>query len=253
MAENPFDLSGKTALVTGASRGIGAGLARGLAANGAHVVLNYFADPAGVNQKEAEVVAAQCPNSTLLEADVSKSDEVNRMFTAIGNKHGGLDVLVANAGILRDRTITKMTDDEFQSVIDVNLRGTFNCIRAAAPLLRENGRIVALASVAGQMGFFGQANYAPSKAAVIALVKVAARELARKKVTVNAIAPGFIETTMTEGMPEEVTRKTVEQIPLGAKGQVDDIVHAALFLCSRGAHYITGHVLNVNGGFYMGA
>jgi 3-oxoacyl-[acyl-carrier protein] reductase len=189
----------------------------------------------------------------LIEADVSKSDEVNRMFTAIGNKHGGLDILVANAGILRDRTMTKMTDDEFQSVIDVNLRGVFHCIRAASPMLREHGRVVAMASVAGQMGFFGQANYAPSKAAVIALVKVAARELARKKITANAIAPGFIETAMTEGMPDEVTRKTLEQIPLGTKGQVEDIVHAALFLCSNGARYITGHVLNVNGGFYMGA
>ncbi len=253
MPSNPFDLSGKTALVTGASRGIGAGIARGLASHGARVVLNYFADPAGVNRAEAEVVASHCPDSMLIEADVSKSDDVNRMFTAIGNKHGGLDILVANAGILRDRTMTKMTDDEFQTVIDVNLRGVFHCIRAASPMLRENGRVVAMASVAGQMGFFGQANYAPSKAAVIALIKVAARELARKKITANAIAPGFIETAMTEDIPEEVTRKTLEQIPLGAKGQVDDIVHAALFLCSNGARYITGHVLNVNGGFYMGA
>ncbi len=248
-----FDLTGKTALVTGASRGIGAGIALGLASHGARVILNYFADPAGVNRAEAEVVASQCPGSMVFEADVSKSAEVNRMFTAVGQQQGGLDILVANAGILRDRTIAKMTDDEFQSVIDVNLRGVFNCIRAAAPLLRENGRVVAMASVAGQLGFFGQANYAPSKAAVIALIKVAARELARKKITANAIAPGFIETAMTEGMPDEVTRKTLEQIPLGEKGQVADIVHAALFLCSNGARYITGHVLNVNGGFYMGA
>jgi 3-oxoacyl-[acyl-carrier protein] reductase len=248
-----FDLTGKTALVTGASRGIGAGIALGLASHGAHVVLNYFADPAGVNRAEAEAVASQCPEAMLIEADVSKSADVNRMFTAVSQRHGGLDILIANAGVLRDRTITKMTDEEFQSVIDVNLRGVFHCIRAAAPMLRENGRVVAMASVAGQLGFFGQANYAPSKAAVIALIKVAARELARKKITANAIAPGFIETAMTEGMPDEVTRKTLEQIPLGAKGQVDDIVHAALFLCSSGARYITGHVLNVNGGFYMGA
>jgi 3-oxoacyl-[acyl-carrier protein] reductase len=253
MASNPFELTGKTALVTGASRGIGAGIALGLASHGARLILNYFADSEGRNRAEAEAVASQCPDSMLIEADVSISADVNRMFTAIGKKHGGLDILIANAGILRDRTITKMTDDEFQSVIDVNLRGAFHCIRAASPLLRENGRIVALASVAGQMGFFGQANYAPSKAGVIALIKVAARELARKKITANAIAPGFIETAMTEGMPDEVTRKTLEQIPLGTKGTVDDVVHAALFLCSSGARYITGHVLNVNGGFYMGA
>jgi 3-oxoacyl-[acyl-carrier protein] reductase len=253
MASNPFDLTGKTALVTGASRGIGAGIALGLASHGARLILNYFADSEGRNRAEAEAVASQCPDSMLIDADVSISADVNRMFTAIGKKHGGLDILIANAGILRDRTITKMTDDEFQSVIDVNLRGAFHCIRAASPLLRESGRIVALASVAGQMGFFGQANYAPSKAGVIALIKVAARELARKKITANAIAPGFIETAMTEGMPDEVTRKTLEQIPLGTKGTVEDIVHAALFLCSGGARYITGHVLNVNGGFYMGA
>ena len=252
MSSNPFDLSGKLALVTGASRGIGAGIALGLAAHGARVILNYFADPAGVNRAEAEAVAAKCPGAILIEADVSKSVDVNRMFDEIGKAHGGLDILIANAGIIRDRTIAKMTDDEFQSVIEVNLRGVFHCIRAASPLLRENGRVVAMASVAGQMGFFGQANYAPSKAAVIALTKVAARELARKKITANAIAPGFIATAMTEGMPDEVTRKTLEQIPLGSKGEVEDIVHAALFLCSSGARYITGHVLNVNGGYYMG-
>ena len=253
MSSPPFDLTSKLALVTGASRGIGAGLALGLAANGARVILNYFADSAGVNRAEAEAVAKQCPGAILIGADVSKSADVNRMFAEIGTTHGGLDILIANAGIIRDRSIVKMSDDEFQSVIDVNLRGVFHCIRAAAPLLRENGRVVAMASVAGQMGFFGQANYAPSKAAVIALTKVAARELARKKITANAIAPGFIETAMIEGMPDEVTRKTLEQIPLGSKGQVADIVHAALFLCSSGARYITGHVLNVNGGFYMGA
>ena len=253
MPTNPFDLTGKLALVTGASRGIGAGIALALAQSGARVILNYFADPDGKNRAEAEAMGAQCPGSVLMEADVSKSEEVNRMFTVIGTQHGGLDILIANAGIIRDRTITKMTDDEFQSVIDVNLRGVFHCIRAATPLLRENGRVVTMASVAGQMGFFGQANYASSKAAVIALTKVAARELARKKITANAIAPGFIETAMTQDMPDEVTRKTLEQIPLGTKGQVDDIVHAALFLCSPGARYITGHVLNVNGGFYMGA
>ncbi len=250
---NVFDLSGKIALVTGASRGIGAGIATALAQYGAHVIVNYFPDPEGRMRTEAEQVAAACSSAEVLAGDVSKTTDVAEMFATIQARHGGLDVLVANAGILRDRSLAKMSDDEFESVLDVNLGGVFRCLRAATGAMREQGRIVALASVAGQMGFFGQANYAPSKAAVIALVKVAARELARKKITVNAIAPGFIKTTMTESMPAEVIAKTAAQVPLGEWGEVADIVHAALFLCSGGARYITGQVLNVNGGFYMGA
>ncbi len=249
----PFSLSGKIALVTGASRGIGAGIATALAGQGAHVILNYFADPDGRNRAEAEVVAGQCRSAELLAGDVSKTADVTAMFDTIKATHGGLDVLIANAGILADRTLAKMSDAEFESVIDVNLGGVFRCLRAASSVVRGDGRIVALSSVAGQMGFFGQANYAPSKAGVIALVKVAARELARKKITVNAIAPGFITTAMTATMPPEVIKKTADQVPLGCWGEVADIVHATLFLCSNGARYITGHVLNVNGGFYMGA
>lgn len=250
---SPFDLSGKIALVTGASRGIGAGIAQALAENGAHVLVNYFDDPAGANRAEAEAVVRACRSAELCAGDVSKTADVTAMFAQIQQKHGGLDVLVANAGILRDRTLAKMSDEEFESVIDVNLGGVFRCFRAATTGVREGGRIVALASVAGQMGFFGQANYAPSKGGVISLVKVAARELARRKVTVNAIAPGFITTAMTATMPPEVIAKTAAQVPLGAWGEIADIVHATLFLCSPGARYITGHVLNVNGGFYMGS
>ncbi|MBS0658828.1 MAG: 3-oxoacyl-ACP reductase FabG [Verrucomicrobia bacterium] len=250
---SPFDLSGKIALVTGASRGIGAGIAQALSAHGAHVLVNYFDDPAGVNRGEAETVVQSCRSAELCAGDVSKTADVSAMFAHIQEKHGGLDVLIANAGILRDRTLAKMTDEEFESVIDVNLGGVFRCFRAATTGVREHGRIVALSSVAGQMGFFGQANYAPSKGGVISLVKVAARELARRKITVNAIAPGFITTAMTATMPPEVIAKTAAQVPLGAWGEIADIVHATLFLCSPGARYITGHVLNVNGGFYMGS
>ncbi len=251
---SPFDFTGKTALVTGASRGIGAGIAEAFARHGATVLVNYLPDPAGAMRAEAEAVAARCGGGAeAIAGDVSKTADVSAMLDAIKAKHGGLDILVANAGILRDRSLAKMSDDEFESVLDVNLGGVFRCLRGAAQgALREGGRVVALASVAGQVGFFGQANYAPSKAAVIALVKVAARELARKKITVNAIAPGFIRTAMTETMPPEVIEKTAEQVPLGEWGEVADIVHAALFLCSSGARYITGHVLNVNGGFHMG-
>jgi 3-oxoacyl-[acyl-carrier protein] reductase len=165
---------------------------------------------------------------------------------------GGLDVLVNNAGVLRDKTLKKMTPQDWQAVIQVNLTGAFNCIHHAMPVIRHNGRIVNISSVSGLLGMFGQANYASSKAGLIALTKVAAREFARQQVTVNAVAPGFIDTEMSRTMPEDVTKKFLEQVPLGRFGQVQDVVNAVLFLCSPHASYITGHVLNVNGGFYMG-
>jgi 3-oxoacyl-[acyl-carrier protein] reductase len=174
------------------------------------------------------------------------------MMVEIGNKRGGLDILVNNSGIIRDRTIKKMSVEEFESVVRVNLTGTFSVTQKAAAILRSGGRIVNLSSVSGQMGLFGQANYSSSKAAIIALTKVSAREFARQNITVNAIAPGFIDVGMSKGMPEEVAQNFVKQIPLGRLGDVHEIVDAALFLASPMASYITGHVLNVSGGFYMG-
>jgi 3-oxoacyl-[acyl-carrier protein] reductase len=250
---NPFDglLAGKTALVTGSSRGIGAATARALAAYGARCVVNYVADDASRNKAEAESVARDCPNSLIIECDVSNADQVRAMTARIQSELGGLDVLVNNAGIIRDRSIKKMSADEWESVLRVNLTGTFNCIQQVQPVIRTGGRIVNLASVAGVLGFFGQANYASSKAAVIALTKVAAREMARQQVTVNAVAPGFIDTEMTKTMPPDVTQKFLEQVPLGRMGTVDDIAGAIVFLCSPLASYITGQVLHVNGGFHM--
>jgi 3-oxoacyl-[acyl-carrier protein] reductase len=175
------------------------------------------------------------------------------MMKQIQDRHGGLDILVNNSGIIHDRTIKKMSMDEFESVVRVNLTGTFNVTqKAAPPILRSGGRIVNLSSVSGQMGLFGQANYSSSKAAIIALTKVSAREFARQGIIVNAIAPGFIDVGMSKGMPEEVRQNFVKQIPLGRLGDVSEIVNAVLFLASPMASYITGHVLNVNGGFYMG-
>ena len=188
----------------------------------------------------------------LIECDVSNPTQVESMMMEIGDKRGGLDILVNNSGIIRDRTMKKMTSEEFERVVRVNLTGTFNVTQKAAAVLRNGGRVINLSSVSGQMGLFGQANYSSSKAAIIALTKVSARELARNQITVNAVAPGFIDVGMSKGMPDEVTQNFIKQIPLGRLGDVNEIVNAILFLASPMASYITGHVLNVNGGYYMG-
>jgi 3-oxoacyl-[acyl-carrier protein] reductase len=249
---NSLDFSGKVVLVTGSSRGIGAEMVRAFGDRGAQGVVNYIADPNGQNKAEAETVAKSLKDPLVIECDVTKPAQVDALMKQIQEKHGGLDVLVNNSGIINDRTIKKMSMEEFEAVIRVNLIGTFNVTKAGAAILRSGGRIVNLASVSGQMGFFGQANYASSKAGIIALTKVSARELARQSVTVNAIAPGFIDIGMSKGMPDEVTQNFIKQIPLGRLGDVKEIVDAALFLASPMAGYITGQVLNVNGGFYMG-
>src|SRR6266852_1084241 len=247
-----FDFSGKVVLVTGSSRGIGAEMIKAFGKNGAKCVVNYVVDPAGQNRADAEAVAKELKEPLVIECDVTRPTQVEAMMKETQDRHGGLDILVNNSGIIRDRTIKKMAQEEFESVVRVNLTGTFTVIQKAAAILRSGGRIVNLSSVSGQMGLFGQANYSSSKAAIIALTKVSAREFARQNITVNAIAPGFIDVGMSKGMPKEVTQNFIKQIPLGRLGDVDEIVNAALFFASPMASYITGHVLNVNGGFYMG-
>ena len=249
---DPLDFTGKVVLVTGSSRGIGAEMIKAFGQRGAKCVVNYIADPAGQNKAEAEAVAKELKDPLVIECDVTKPEQVEAMMKQIQDRHGGLDILVNNSGIIRDRTIKKMSMEEFESVVRVNLTGTFNVTQKAATILRKDGRIVNLSSVSGEMGLFGQANYSSSKAAIIALTKVSAREFARQNITVNAIAPGFIDVGMSKGMPDEVTETFKKQIPLGRLGDVNEIVNAALFLASPMASYITGHVLNVNGGFYMG-
>ncbi len=249
---NPLDFTGKVVLVTGSSRGIGAEMVRAFGDRGAQCVVNFISDPEGRNEADAAEVAGSLPDPLVIECDVTKPEEVEAMMQEIGEKRGGLDVLVNNSGIIRDRTIKKLTFEEFESVLRVNLAGTFNVTQKAAAILRQGGRIVNLSSVSGQMGLFGQANYSSSKAAIIALTKVSAREFARQQITVNAIAPGFIDVGMSKGMPDEVTENFKKQIPLGRLGEAHEIVDAALFLASPMASYITGHVLNVNGGYYMG-
>lgn len=249
---DPLDFSKKTVLVTGSSRGIGAEMIKAFGKRGAKCVVNYVADSENKNKADAESVAKELEEPLVIECDVTKPEQVEAMMKQIQDRYAGLDVLVNNSGIIRDRTIKKMSLEEFESVVRVNLTGTFNVTQKAVAILRSGGRIVNLSSVSGQMGLFGQANYSSSKAAIIALTKVSARELARQNITVNAIAPGFIDVGMSKGMTDEVTENFKKQIPLGRLGDVNEIIDAALFLASPMASYITGHVLNVNGGFYMG-
>ena len=215
-------------------------------------MVNYVADAQGQNKADALSVAKELNEPLVIECDVTQPQQVEAMMKQIQDQRGGLDILVNNSGVISDRTIKKMSLDEFESVIRVNLIGTFTVTQKAAAILRNGGRVINMSSVSGQMGLFGQANYSSSKAAIIALTKVSAREFARQNITVNAIAPGFIDVGMSKGMPEEVTQNFIKQIPLGRLGEAHEIVDAALFLASPMASYITGHVLNVNGGFYMG-
>jgi len=249
---DPLDFSGKVVLVTGSSRGIGAETIKAFGRCGAQCVVNYVVDAQGQNKTDATNVASELNKPLLIECDVTKPMQVEAMMKQIYDRYGGLDILVNNSGIISDRTIKKMSVDNFESVVRVNLTGTFTITQKAAAILRNGGRIINMSSVSGQLGLFGQANYASSKAAIIALTKVSAREFARQNITVNAIAPGFIDVGMSKGMPDEVTQNFIRQIPLGRLGDVSEIVNAALFLASPMASYITGHVLNVNGGFYMG-
>jgi len=247
-----FDFTGKVVLVTGSSRGIGENLITAFGKRGAACVVNYVTDPQGQNKAGAENVAKELKDPLLIECDVTQPEQAESMMKQIQDRHGGLDILVNNSGIISDRTIKKMSMDEFESVIRVNLIGTFTVTQKAGAILHSGGRIINMSSVSGQMGLFGQANYSSSKAAIIALTKVSAREFARQNITVNAIAPGFIDVGMSKGMPEEVAQNFIKQIPLGRLGNVNEIVDATLFLASPMASYITGQVLNVNGGFYMG-
>ena len=246
-----FDFSGKVVLVTGSSRGIGAGLVAAFAHGGARCIINYVADSGGLNQADAEKVARGLSRAVVRQADVGDTEQVKALMEWIAREAGGLDILVNNAGLLRDRSLAKMSEEEWDSVLRVNLSGTFNCLKHAAGILRDGGSVVNLASLSAQMGFYGQANYAASKAGVVALTKVAARELARRQITVNAVAPGVVRTEMTRGLPEEAVKSLLTQIPLGRFGEIDDIVPVVLFLASPLARYITGQVFHVNGGFFM--
>src|SRR5207247_7325795 len=219
---------------------------------GAQGVVNYVADAQGQNKTDATHVASELHERKVIECEVTKSRQVEAMMKQIQDRHDGLDILVNNSGIISDRTIKKMSVENFESVVRVNLTGTFTVTQKAGAILRNGGRIINMSSVSGELGLFGQANYSSSKAAIIALTKVSAREFARQNITVNAIAPGFIDVGMSKGMPDEAIQNFIKQIPLRRLGNVNEIVSAALFLASPLASYITAHVSNLSGGFYMG-
>ncbi|MCP3761960.1 3-oxoacyl-[acyl-carrier-protein] reductase [Domibacillus sp. A3M-37] len=247
-----MNLEGKTALVTGASRGIGKAIALELARHGADVAVNY----AGNEQKAKEVaneIQAMGRRSFIVQCDISDSDAVQAMVKETVAQFGRLDILVNNAGITRDNLIMRMKDQEWDDVINTNLKGVFLCTKAVTRQMmkQRSGRIINISSVVGRIGNAGQANYTAAKAGVIGLTKASARELAARGITVNAIAPGFIATDMTDKLSAEAKEQLIGQIPLGTLGDTADIAAAAAFLASDGAKYITGQVLGVDGGMAM--
>ena len=245
-------LEGKIALVTGASRGIGRQIALTLGAKGAAVIVNYN----GSAQKAEEVVKeieAAGGRAEALQCNVSDFEACGQMMADIVARYGRLDILVNNAGITRDNLLMKMSEDDFDAVINTNLKGVFNCIKhiSRQMLKQKAGRIINISSVSGVLGNAGQANYCAAKAGVIGLTKSAARELASRGITVNAVAPGFINTDMTECLSDGVKAAAVEQIPMKHFGETEDVANLVAFLASDAARYITGQVISVDGGMAM--
>ena len=246
-----FDLSGKVALVTGASRGIGCSIAKTLAQNGAHVacVSRNVSDV----QSVADVITAAGGTATAVACDISDSDNVTKLVKETVGTHNHLDILVNNAGVTRDNLLMRMSEDDWNTVLNINLKAAFIAIKAAARTMikQRKGRIINISSVVGLMGNAGQVNYAASKAGLIGLTKSTARELAPRGITANCIAPGYIATDMTNELGYEVQQSLNEKIPLGRIGQVEDIAYAVAFLASDEAEYITGQTLAVDGGMVM--
>ncbi len=245
-------LAGKVALVTGASRGIGKAIACKLAREGAKVIINYNGSKEKAEAVKSEIEAAG-GQAEVYQCDVSDYTACETFIQTVIKEEGSLDILVNNAGITKDGLLMKMSEEDFDKVLDTNLKGAFNTIRfASRQMLRQKGgRIINMSSVVGVIGNAGQANYAASKAGVIGLTKAAARELASRGITVNAIAPGFIETDMTDVLSDKVKEASEAQIPLGHFGKPEDVAAAAAFLASEEAGYITGQVLHVDGGMCM--
>ena len=245
-------LDGKVALVTGASRGIGRAVALKLASEGAKVAINYAGSQGKAEEVKAEI-EKMGGEAILVQANVADKDAVEQMVGAVVDAFGTIDILVNNAGITRDGLLARMKDEDFEAVVDTNLKGVFYCTKAVAKLMmkKRSGRIVNMAFVVGLTGNAGQTNYAASKAGVIGFSKSAAKELASRGITVNMVAPGFIATDMTEAMNEKAKEAVLGTIPLKREGQPEDVANAVLFLVSENASYITGQIVNVDGGMVM--
>ncbi|MFQ5900136.1 MAG: 3-oxoacyl-[acyl-carrier-protein] reductase [Thermodesulfobacteriota bacterium] len=244
-------LNSKVALVTGAAQGIGKVIAMKLVGEGAAVAIT------DLNMERLSDTAREIEDAggkvLALEANVAVMDEVQGVVQETVNRFGGIHILVNNAGITKDALLLRMTEDDWDKVIAVNLKGVFNCTRTVLKVMSKQryGRMVNIASIVGEMGNAGQANYAASKAGVIGFTKTVAREYAKRGITANAVAPGFIVTAMTEAMPEKAREALIEQIPMGSLGSAEDVANAVFFLVSEDSSYITGQVLNINGGMYM--
>ena len=247
-----FELTGKTAVVTGGSRGIGRAICLKLAGQGANIVLNYAGNAAAAEETRAACEALGV-RALAVQGDVADPAACNALIDTAIETFGQVDILVCNAGITRDNLLMRMSDEEFQKVIDINLKGTFHCMRAVIrPMMKKRrGRIISISSVVGLMGNAGQINYAASKAGVIGMTRSLAREVASRGITVNAVAPGFIRTDMTDVLSDAVKEGILHSIPLGKLGEAEDVANTVLFLASDEAAYITGQVLSVDGGMAM--
>lgn len=245
-------LDGKIALVTGGSRGIGRAIALRLAEEGAKVAINYAGNQTAAEEVKA-IIEQHGGTAMIVQTDVSDSTAAAEMVARVHEELGGLDILVNNAGITRDTLLVRMKNEDFDAVINTNLKGIYACTKAAAKFMtkQRSGRIVNLSSVVGEIGNIGQTNYAAAKAGVIGFSKAAAKEFAARHVTVNVVAPGFIDTDMTAVLKDSIREKLIEGIPLGALGKPEHVADAVLFLVSDAASYITGQVLNVDGGMVM--
>lgn len=247
-----MSLSGKIAVVTGGSRGIGRAVALKLAQAGCKVVINYN-QAANEAQSIVQLIQEQGGEAQAIQADVSQTAEAAKLIDTVVKSLGRIDILVNNAGITRDKLLMQMSEGDWDTVLNTNLKGAYNCTKAVMrPMLKQRaGRIINITSISGMMGSGGQANYSAAKAGLIGFTKALAREVASRNITVNAVAPGFIETDMTNSLAEEFKQKAMAQIPLERFGKPEDIAEAVAFLAGDGASYITGHVLTVDGGISM--
>jgi len=248
-----MSLQGKIAVVTGGSRGIGRKISQRLASMGAKVFINYVSRPDAA-QETVDTIKTAGGNAQVIQFDVADTAEVQEAFKTITDDSGGVDILVNNAGITRDGLLATMKEEAWDSVLDTNLKGAFNCIKSVSRSMMKKrwGRIVTITSVIGFAGNPGQANYSAAKAGLIGLTRSGAREFASRGITVNAVAPGYIITDMTNELPEKVKENILTAIPMGKLGEADDVAGAVCYLVSDDAQYVTGQVIHVNGGMFMG-